>query len=170
MKVKINLTISRGGRDRPVVLRSAARVDSSIDCVIFDNKKAWGAHMSRSIQWPFVAFSQLISIEAVCCCLQTGRTAAASISLSELGNEITISQTAPDKRGGQAYKMVYQVRMPMEVYWKFKTDFDFDFLGAALWADYPWGGGIKDFLTYTARWEQDTVLRLMDRYSGKNVN
>jgi hypothetical protein len=29
---------------------------------------------------------------------------------------------------------------------------------------------MKDFLTYTARWEQDTVLRLMDRYSGKNVN
>ena len=45
----------------------------------------------------------------------------------------------------------------------------FDFLGASLWADYPWGGGMRDFLAYTARWEQEMVLRLKDRYSGKNT-
>ncbi len=40
----------------------------------------------------------------------------------------------------------------------------FDFFGAGLWARYPWKGGMKDFLTYTARWEQDTILRLKDHY------
>lgn len=40
----------------------------------------------------------------------------------------------------------------------------FDFWGAAFWAHYPWTGGMKDFLTYTATWEQDTLLRLMDHY------
>jgi hypothetical protein len=40
----------------------------------------------------------------------------------------------------------------------------FDFWGASLWAIYPWHGGMKDFLTYTARWEQATALRLKDRY------
>jgi hypothetical protein len=42
----------------------------------------------------------------------------------------------------------------------------FDFFGASLWADYPWGGGMVDFLTYIANWEQDLVVRLKDRYSG----
>lgn len=42
----------------------------------------------------------------------------------------------------------------------------FDFLGASIWADYPWGGGMVDFLTYIANWEQDLVVRLKDRYSG----
>ena len=45
----------------------------------------------------------------------------------------------------------------------------FDFVGASLWAGYPWGGGMKDFLTYTASWEQGIVLRLKNRYSGKAV-
>lgn len=40
----------------------------------------------------------------------------------------------------------------------------FDFQGAALWAFYPWQGGMKAFLTYTARWEQITALRLKERY------
>ncbi|MBI4776321.1 MAG: hypothetical protein HY788_19435 [Deltaproteobacteria bacterium] len=163
-----------------------------------------------------------------------------------------IYRLAPDSRGGQAYKLVYLVRAPLDVFWKFKTDFDndflvtnkyirehrfisrsgdsvitedeythvprivfrwkttvhsaihrldfvlmnpeecdqkyhygyiriesvqgstrvtqvayFDFRGASIWAVYPWGGGMKDFLSYTARWEQETVLRLTDRYSGR---
>ena len=40
----------------------------------------------------------------------------------------------------------------------------FDFWGAAVWVHYPWTGGMKDFLTYTAKWEQSTILRLMDHY------
>ena len=37
----------------------------------------------------------------------------------------------------------------------------FDFR-ASLWADYPWGGGMVDFLTYTAQWEQapSYILRI----------
>lgn len=45
----------------------------------------------------------------------------------------------------------------------------FDFWGASSWANYPWKGGMKDFLLYTARWEQETVLRLKDRYRDRNV-
>lgn len=168
-------------------------------------------------------------------------------------DEVYIYQIAPDERGGRAYKLVYFVKAPIESYWKFKTDFDndflvknkyirehnfilqkgntvitenkytnnpevyfrwrtkvlpkahrlefellnpeickqkyhyghiqlesvaegtrvtqiayFDFLGASLWTVYPWSGGMKDFLSYTAHWEQETVLQLKDRYEDKN--
>jgi len=167
--------------------------------------------------------------------------------------EVFIYQSAPDKRGGKAYKLVYFVKAPIDFYWKFKTDFDndflvknkyiqehnfisqngntvitenkytnspdvyfkwqttvfpetqrldfvllnpeqcrqkyhyghiqlasvaegtrvtqmayFDFLGASLWAAYPWKGGMKDFLSYTAHWEQETILYLTDRYEEEN--
>ncbi|MDZ7599437.1 MAG: hypothetical protein U5J82_14395 [Desulfobacterales bacterium] len=42
----------------------------------------------------------------------------------------------------------------------------FDFVGASFWAYYPWGGGMVDFLTHLANWEQDLVVHLKDRYSG----
>ena len=148
--------------------------------------------------------------------------------------KIFIDQITPDKRGGKAYKLVYFVNVPMDVYWRFKTDFDnrfliknqyvrehhfieqnadkvitedkyangpdvyfrwqttvfpqrkrlefvllnpkqcdqrfhygyiqlkslpegtrvtqvayFDFWGSSLWTAWPWGGGMKDFLSYT---------------------
>jgi hypothetical protein len=166
--------------------------------------------------------------------------------------DVFISQIAPDRRGGKAYKLTYFVKAPIDSYWKFKTDFKndflvnnkyirehnfilqkgntvitenkytnspdvyfrwqttinpeayrlefdllnpdqckqkyhyghiqlasvaegtlvtqvayFDFLGASLWAMYPWRGGMKDFLSYTARWEKETMLRLKDRYEDK---
>ena len=40
----------------------------------------------------------------------------------------------------------------------------FDFFGATLWMNYPWYGGMRHFLNYTARWEQETITRLIDRY------
>jgi hypothetical protein len=168
-------------------------------------------------------------------------------------DNISIYQIAPDKRGGKAYKLVYLVSVHMDVFWRFKTDFDnnfllenkyiqehhfisrngnkvitedkytnspneyfrwqttifaqskrldfallnpkqcrqkfhygyiqlksvpegtqvtqvgyFDFLGSSLWANYPWGGGMKDFLSYTARWEQKTIVNLKNRYDDKN--
>ena len=168
-------------------------------------------------------------------------------------DDITIYKIAPDKRGGRAYKLIYFVQAPIDSYWKFKTDFDndflvknkyiqehkfimrtgntvitenkyaykpdvyfrwqttvlpeahrlefdllnpeecgqkyhyghiqlasveagtlvtqtayFDFLGAAFWAIYPWRGGMKDFLSYTALWEQETMLQLIERYEDKN--
>ena len=164
-------------------------------------------------------------------------------------NEVLIYQIAPDKRGGKAYKLVYFVEVPIDVFWKFKTDFDndflvknkfirkhnfilangntfitenqythgrdefyrwqttvlpelyrlnfvllnpkecqqkfhygyiqlesitegtrvtqvayFDFWGVFLWVNNPWRGGMKDFLSYTAHWEQETVLHLQSRY------
>lgn len=44
----------------------------------------------------------------------------------------------------------------------------FDFFGAFLWVNYPWYGGMVDFLTYTARWEQGKILKLKSKY-GKSV-
>jgi len=166
-----------------------------------------------------------------------------------VNDEVFIYQIAPDKKGGKAYKLLYLVEAPIDVFWKFKTDFDndflvknkyirkhnfisqngntfitedkythgpdvyfrwqttvfpetyrldfvllnpkqcrqkfhygyiqlesiaegtrvtqvayFDFWGVSLWANYPWRGGMKDFLSYTAHWEQETILHLEGRY------
>jgi hypothetical protein len=196
----------------------------------------------------------LIWTTTACCLSAAGHSAALSDGPSRPGDEIAVYHLTPDERGGKAYKLVYLVRVPLDVYWNFKTDFDndflldnkyirehrfvsraggtvitedkytntpdvffkwqttvdpearrldfvlmnpqhcsqlfhygsitmeataegtlvtqvayFDFLGASLWAGYPWGGGMTDFLTYTARWEQGIVLRLKNRYSGKSA-
>jgi hypothetical protein len=42
----------------------------------------------------------------------------------------------------------------------------FDFWGANLWFHYPWSGGMRDLLRYHARWEQQLVPQLLDRYSS----
>lgn len=166
-----------------------------------------------------------------------------------VSDEVFIQQIAPDKRGGKAYKLVYLVEAPIDIFWKFKTDFDneflvknkfirkhnfisqngntfitenkythgpdeifrwqttvfpekyrldflllnptqcrqkfhyghiqlepiaggtrvtqvayFDFWGVSLWANHPWSGGMKDFLSYTAHWERETILHLKGRY------
>ena len=39
-----------------------------------------------------------------------------------------IYRIAPDARGGEAYKLVYLAPVPIEVFWKFKTDFHGDFI------------------------------------------
>lgn len=156
----------------------------------------------------------------------------------------------PEARGGEAYKLIYLVPAPLDVFWRFKTDFSsdflvshrfikehrfigqhgnvvitediyttapgkvfrwkttvyaarhrlefvldnpaecnqrfhygfirlepfgdaetkvthvayFDFLGASLWANYPWPGGMSSFLLYTAKWEQETIVRLRGKY------
>lgn len=41
---------------------------------------------------------------------------------------ISISKLPPDQRGGQAYKLVYQINTPIQSYWRFKTDFNNDFV------------------------------------------
>ena len=40
----------------------------------------------------------------------------------------------------------------------------FEFFGATLWMNYPWYGGMHHYLHYTARWEQETITRLIGRY------
>ncbi len=166
------------------------------------------------------------------------------------GGQVFIYHLKPEPRGGRAYKLVYHVPVALEVYWRFKTDFEsdflvshkyirehrlisrsaatvltenkyangpdttfrwrttvsaddhrlsfaltnpeecgqrfhygyiqieprggktrvtqvayFDFWGVSLWAQYPWGGGMRDFLSYTAKWEQEAALRLEGRYT-----
>jgi len=39
-----------------------------------------------------------------------------------------------------------------------------DFFGVSFWARFPWAGGMKDFLRWTARWEQQTALSLEWEY------
>ena len=190
----------------------------------------------------------------LCCFLPISYSAAGENEQNPSGSDdISIYQIAPDKRGGKAYKLVYLVSVQMDVFWRFKTNFDnnfllenkyiqehhfitrkgnkvitddkytngpnvyfrwqttiypqtkrldfvllnpkqcrqkfhygyiqlksvpkgtqvtqvayFDFLGSSLWANYPWGGGMKDFLSYTAHWEQETIMNLKDRYYDKH--
>ena len=178
-------------------------------------------------------------------------SAAADTKPDESENEISIEHLEPDSRGGKAYQLVYLVKAPIDVYWRFKTDFDnrflvnnkffrehhlisqsngtvitenkytngpdvsfrwrtsvfpeshrldfvlmnpeaceqkfhygciqleavkegtrvtqtayFDFWGVFLWVLNPLAGGMRDFLVYNARWEQEIVLQLKDRYAG----
>ena len=44
----------------------------------------------------------------------------------------------------------------------------FDFFGASFWVNFPWSGGMLPFLKYTARWEQETALRLKNTYTSKS--
>ena len=41
----------------------------------------------------------------------------------------------------------------------------FDFFGVTWWINYPYYGGMRYFLKYTANWEQETILKLKDKYS-----
>lgn len=45
----------------------------------------------------------------------------------------------------------------------------FDFFGVSFWVNYPWYGGMKDFLTYSVHWEQTTFLRLKSKYIQKSA-
>jgi hypothetical protein len=161
-----------------------------------------------------------------------------------------IYRIEPERRGGEGFKLVYIVPVPVDVFWRFKTDFKgefllsnryimkhrfvretdnititenrysnapnetfrwrtishadryrlefelenprecgqkfnygtihiepfgsytkvthicyFDFFGASLWVNLPFEGGMSTFLAYIARWEQETVMRLRDRYA-----
>ena len=169
--------------------------------------------------------------------------------------DVEISRLPPDPRGGQAYRLTYHVPLPIEIFWRFKTDFDntflesnkyilkhrlissdgdvavtediyssapserfhwrtrvvpnqhrlefelidtkahnhkfhygviqlqamgeatkvtqtafFDFFGATLWAAYPWAGGMRAFLKYTAEWEQETAVRLRHLYASPHIS
>jgi len=86
--------------------------------------------------------------------------------------------------------LIYLVDAPLDVFWKFKTDFDnqfllsnkliishrfvsrnrnvvvteFDFFGVSIWVSYPFYGGMSYFLKYTTGWEQQTILKLKNKY------
>ena len=40
----------------------------------------------------------------------------------------------------------------------------FDFFGASFWMNYPWYGGMKYHLYHMAKWEQETIPRLLHKY------
>jgi len=42
--------------------------------------------------------------------------------------KLLIERPRPDSKGGQAYRLIYTVDVPVEVYWRFKTDFDNTFV------------------------------------------
>ena len=69
-----------------------------------------------------------VSIMSLFCLPSTTCSAAADSKPDESENEISIDHLEPDSRGGKAYKLVYLVKVPIDVYWKFKTDFDNRFL------------------------------------------
>ena len=166
-----------------------------------------------------------------------------------LGSNPIIINLKPERKEGRGYKLVYLVDAPLDVFWKFKTDFDnqfllsnkfitahrlvsrnrnevvteneysnkpkaifkwqttllpdqhllqfillnpqecgqkyhygyiqlealgsrtrvtqvayFDFFGVSIWVSYPFYGGMSYFLNYTASWEQQTILKLKDKY------
>ena len=164
-------------------------------------------------------------------------------------DSILIFKLRSEHQKGQGYKLIYTVDAPLEVFWKFKTDFDndflesnrlikshrfigrqgnsvithneytdkpgkifkwrttvdperhrldflllkpsesgqkyhygyiqlealgpktrvtqvafFDFLGASLWVNYPFYGGMQYYLKNNSRWEQEAIIRLKGRY------
>ena len=70
-----------------------------------------------------------VSIMSLFCLPPITCSTAANNKPDESENEISIDHLEPDSRGGKAYKLVYLVKVPIDVYWKFKTDFDNRFLG-----------------------------------------
>lgn len=203
-----------------------------------------------------ILLSTILLVINLFCLLSISDSAAFQNEQNQQGHdEISIDQITPDKRGGKAYKLVYVVNAQIDVFWRFKTDFNnnflvknkyvqghrfivrggnkvitedkytnshdvyfrwqttifsqakrldfmllnpkqchqkfhygsiqlksvpegtqvtqvayFDFGGSSLWAAWPWGGGMKDFLSYTAHWEQKTIMQLKNRYDHKNSN
>ena len=164
--------------------------------------------------------------------------------------KVVVYRIQPEHRGGEAFKLVYLVPVPVDIFWRFKTDFEgsflhsnryilnhqlimeknnvfitegrysnapgdnfrwrttihpsqylmefrlenpdqcgqkfhygtiqlepfgsytkvshiayFDFFGAYVWVNMPFRGGMSSFLTYTARWESETISRIRHLYA-----
>jgi hypothetical protein len=164
--------------------------------------------------------------------------------------KLILLELEPERKSGRGYKLVYWVDAPLDVFWRFKTDFDndylennnyinrhqlvsrhenfvvteneyanrpgvmfkwkttvvsdryrlnflllnpedcgkkyhyghiqleadgektkvtqiayFDFFGVSIWVNYPFYGGMKDFLKSIVRWEQKAILQLKDKYT-----
>jgi hypothetical protein len=66
---------------------------------------------------------------------------------------------------GQRFHRGHIIATPEGVDTRVVQEAYFDFFGAALWTIYPWSGGMRDFLVYTARWEYETVLMMREQYA-----
>jgi len=53
---------------------------------------------------------------------------AEDIPQEVLEGKTRIERPMPDSKGGQAYRLMYVVDVPVEIYWRFKTDFDNTFV------------------------------------------
>ena len=45
-----------------------------------------------------------------------------------LDKQSVVYRIEPERRGGEAFKLIYLVPVPVDVFWRFKTDFDGSFL------------------------------------------
>lgn len=70
----------------------------------------------------------LVGVLAACSVLFGGSSAAIAMAEVAAESHVTgmpvISKLRPDGANGRGYKLVYYVDAPIEVSWKFKTDFD----------------------------------------------
>jgi hypothetical protein len=69
---------------------------------------------------------------------------------------------------GQKYHYGYIQLEEMDQKTKVSQIAFFDFFGVFFWVNYPFYGGMSDFLKYTARWEQQVILKLKDTYMNNN--
>jgi hypothetical protein len=53
---------------------------------------------------------------------------AEPVSARAYTRQVSVEQMWPDQRGGKAYKLTYQVQLPIDTCWKFKTDFRNEFI------------------------------------------
>lgn len=204
--------------------------------------------IKKPIRFPAI----MIVIAMICCLSPISFSSNGKENRHQSADKLSIQLLTPDKRGGRAYKLTYHMEVPVETYWRFKTDFDndfltknkfikahhlishygnkvvtkdkyssrpntffrwqttihfdarrldfillnpeqcgqkfhyghiqleatdngtkvtqiayFDFWGVSFWVHYPWKGGMKDFLSYTAKWERNIVLKLRSKYAKK---
>jgi hypothetical protein len=69
----------------------------------------------------------ILAIHVFCLTSMLGEAVGRSPESIPGHDRVSIYHVEPDSRGGQAYKLVYLVQVPIGVYWKFKTHFDNDF-------------------------------------------
>jgi hypothetical protein len=94
--------------------------------ITMSSMKPFLTHLTRRL---LIILSIIIWVTNLFCHLFIPYSTNAQAGQKRLVNdEVFIYQIAPDKRGGKAYKLVYLVEVPIDVFWKFKTDFDNDFL------------------------------------------
>jgi hypothetical protein len=79
-----------------------------------------------------ISRSGLCGILAAFLCASTGLSseipAPEPTGQKLIGNNPIIFKLTPQRKSGRGYKLVYLVDAPMDVFWKFKTDFDNQFL------------------------------------------
>ncbi|RPJ76894.1 MAG: hypothetical protein EHM15_01235, partial [Desulfobacteraceae bacterium] len=83
--------------------------------------------LSRLLVRPLVA-GLIMGLCAIPGAAQTGSEKTKSDPSGS--SQISIYHLKPEPRGGRAYKLVYYVPVAIDVYWKFKTDFESDFLAS----------------------------------------